>query len=225
MDREFRYEGWLREDGFMNNDDLDRKLGALERRYQDLQELMAQPQTLGDPQLLERCGREAASLSDVVEKYQAWRSVLNEIADTEGMLADGLDEEMRALAYDELEQLRRRETELQRGVQLALVPKDAMDDRDVIVTIQAGAGGDEAGLFAVDLYRMYTRYADAKRWKVELVDSHESGIGGYREVVFEVHGRGAYSRLKFEGGTHRVQRVPATESQGGLHTSTAKVAL
>ncbi len=207
----------------MNSDDLDRKLGALERRYQDLQELMAQPQTLSDPHLLQRYGREAAGLSDVVEKYQAWRGVRNEIADTEGMLADGLDEEMRALAYDELEQLRRRETELQRGVQLALVPKDAMDDRDVIVTIQAGAGGDEAGLFAADLYRMYTRYADAKRWKVELVDSNESGIGGFREVVFEVHGRGAYSRLKFEGGTHRVQRVPATESQGRIHTSTAKV--
>jgi len=207
----------------MNSEDLDRKLGTLERRYQDLQELMAQPQTLGDPQLLQRYGREAAGLADVVEKYQAWRKVRDEIVDTEGMLADGLDEEMRALAYDELEQLRRREIELQRGVQLALVPKDAMDDRDVIVTIQAGAGGDEAGLFAADLYRMYTRYADAKRWKVELVDSNESGIGGYREVVFEVHGRGAYSRLKFEGGTHRVQRVPATESQGRIHTSTAKV--
>jgi peptide chain release factor 1 len=207
----------------MNTEDLDRKLDALERRYYDVQELMAQPETLGDPQLLQRYGREAASLSDVVEKYQAWRAVRKEIADTDEMLSGGLDEEMRALAYDELEQLRKREADLQRAMQLALLPKDAMDDRDVIVTIQAGAGGDEAGLFAADLYRMYTRYADTKRWKVELVDSNESGIGGLREVVFEVHGRGAYSRLKFEGGTHRVQRVPATESQGRIHTSTAKV--
>src|SRR6185369_8523112 len=139
------------------------------------------------------------------------------------MIAEGLDEEMRSLAYDGLETLRKREAELVRAVQLALVPKDAMDDRDAIVTIQAGAGGDEAGLFAADLYRMYMRYADMKRWTVELLNSNESGIGGFREVVFEVHGRGAYSRLKFEGGTHRVQRVPATEATGRIHTSTATV--
>jgi peptide chain release factor 1 len=207
----------------MNTTDLDRKLGALETRYRELQELMAQPETLSDPSLLQRYGREVSSLEPVVQTFQSWRTVRKEIAETEGMLGDGLDEEMRALAYEELEQLRRREGELLRDVQVALIPKDAMDDRDVIVTIQAGAGGDEAGLFAADLYRMYTRYADNKRWKVELIDSNESGIGGFREVVFEVHGRGAYSRLKFEGGTHRVQRVPATESQGRIHTSTAKV--
>jgi peptide chain release factor 1 len=207
----------------MNSEDLDRKLTALEARYADLQQILAQPETLSDPQLLQRYGRESASLADVVEQYQAWRAVRREIADTEEMLRDGLDEEMRALAYDELEQLRAREAVLQKAVQVALLPKDAMDDRDVIVTIQAGAGGDEAGLFAADLYRMYTRFADAKRWKIELVDANESGIGGFREVVFEVHGKGAYSRLKFEGGTHRVQRVPATESQGRIHTSTAKV--
>jgi peptide chain release factor 1 len=207
----------------MNVTDLDRKLAALEQRYGELHELLAQPETLSDPALLQRYGRESASLEDVVQTYRAWRAVRQEIADTEEMLGEGLDDELRALAYDELEQLRRRETDLQRGVQLALLPKDAMDDRDVIVTIQAGAGGDEAGLFAADLYRMYTRYADGKRWTVEEVNANESGVGGYREVVFEVRGRGAYSRLKFEGGTHRVQRVPATESQGRIHTSTAKV--
>jgi peptide chain release factor 1 len=212
-----------RSDEAMNTADLDQKLSALEARYNELQHLLGQPETLSDPTLLQRYGRESASLGEVVETFQAWRAVRREIADTEEMIGGGLDEEMRALAYDELEQLRRREAELLRAVQLALVPKDAMDDRDVIVTIQAGAGGDEAGLFAADLFRMYTRYADGKRWHVEVLNSNESGIGGFREVVFEVHGRGAYSRLKFEGGTHRVQRVPATESQGRIHTSTAKV--
>jgi peptide chain release factor 1 len=122
-----------------------------------------------------------------------------------------------------MEQLREREQALYRDLQIALLPKDIMDERDAIVTIQAGAGGDEAGLFAADLYRMYMRYADSKRWNVELMDSNESGIGGFKEVVFEVHGKGAYSRMKYEGRTHRVQRVPATESQGRIHTSTAKV--
>ena len=184
---------------------------------------MAQPETLSDPQLVQRYGREASSLADVVQTYQAWRAVRKEIVDTQEMLSDGLDEEMRALAYEELEQLKAREQDLQRAVQVALLPKDTMDERDVIFTIQAGAGGDEAGLFAADLFRMYTRYADTKRWRVEVLDSNESGVGGYRDVVFEVHGKGVYSRLKFEGGTHRVQRVPATESQGRIHTSTAKV--
>ena len=207
----------------MNETDLERKLSTLEQRYQELNAIMAQPETLADPALLQRYGREHASIEEVVSQYRAWRAVRQEIASTEQMIAEGLDEEMRALAYDELETLKKREGELVRAVQLALVPKDAMDDRDAIVTVQAGAGGDEAGLFAADLYRMYMRYVDMKRWTVELLNSNESGIGGFREVVFEVHGRGAYSRLKFEGGTHRVQRVPATEAQGRIHTSTAKV--
>lgn len=208
----------------MNNTmDLDRKLNALVGRYQELNELMAQPETTSDPALLQRYGREYASLSDVVQTHQSLGALRQEIADTEQMLGEGLDDEMRALAYEELERLRAREGEMMRAVQVALLPKDIMDDRNAIVTVQAGAGGDEAGLFAADLVRMYMRYADAKRWTVEMLDSNESGIGGYREAVFEVRGRGAYARLKFEGGTHRVQRVPATESQGRIHTSTAKV--
>jgi peptide chain release factor 1 len=207
----------------MNTDMLDRKLRGLEARYEELNTLMASPETASDPASLQRYGREYASLTDVVQSYRALQEVRKQIAGTEQMLGDGLDEEMRALAYDELEQLRARDAALYRDLQLALLPKDAMDERDAIVTIQAGAGGDEASLFAADLYRMYMRYADAKRWSVELLDSNESGIGGFKEVVFEVHGKGAYSRLKYEGGTHRVQRVPATESQGRIHTSTAKV--
>ncbi|HET9981581.1 MAG TPA: peptide chain release factor 1, partial [Ktedonobacterales bacterium] len=130
---------------------------------------------------------------------------------------------LRELARDEQEQLRAREERLLADIKVALLPKDIMDERNAIVTIQAGAGGDEAGLFAADLFRMYTRYADRHRWGVEVLDTNESGIGGFKEVVFEVRGRGAYSRLKYEGGTHRVQRVPTTEAQGRIHTSTAKV--
>ena len=203
--------------------DLDRKLDALEARYEELNTLMASPDVATDATLLQRYGREHASLSDVVGKYRALKEIRQERDDTERMLADGLDEELRALAREEMDHLRRREEDLLASVKLALLPKDIMDDRNAIMTIQAGAGGDEAGLFAADLYRMYTRYADAKRWTVEVLDANESGIGGYKEVVMEVRGRGAYARLKYEGGTHRVQRVPATESQGRIHTSTAKV--
>ena len=207
----------------MNMDNLDRKLKALEKRYEELQRIMADPATASDPALLQRYGREYASISNVVETYRARQQVRRQLGETEVMLGDGLDDEMRALVYEEMEQLRAREAELTNEVQVALLPRDIMDDRNAIVTIQAGAGGDEAGLFAADLFRMYLRYADAKRWTVEVMDENESGVGGYKEVVFEVRGRGAYARMKYEGGTHRVQRVPTTESQGRIHTSTAKV--
>ena len=207
----------------MRTSDLDKKLAAIETRYDELNSLMAMPETLGDPALVQRYGREYSSLADVVQHYRSLQEVRKQLADTEAMLGDGLDEEMKALAQDELGQLRQREEQLLRDLQIALLPKDIMDERNAIVTIQAGAGGDEAGLFAADLYRMYLRYADARRWNVEVMDENESGIGGIKEVVFEVRGKGAYSRLKYEGGTHRVQRVPTTESQGRIHTSTAKV--
>lgn len=202
---------------------IDRKLATLENRHQELETLMAQPETASDPSLLEKYGREYAGLNEVVGLYQQLRRTREQIADTELMLEDGLDPELKELAHDELGALRAREEEQTQAIRLSLLPKDIMDDRDAIVTIQAGAGGDEAGLFAADLYRMYMRYADTWRWQVELLDDNESGIGGYKEVVMEVHGKGAYARLKYEGGTHRVQRVPATESQGRIHTSTVKV--
>ncbi|HEU5438459.1 MAG TPA: peptide chain release factor 1 [Ktedonobacterales bacterium] len=203
---------------------LDAKLDALARRYDELSHLMTLPETAADPSLLERYGRELSELTPVVNAYRALQDVRKQLGETTQMLDEGgLDPELREMARDELEQLRAREERLLADIKVALLPKDIMDERDAIVTIQAGAGGDEAGLFAADLFRMYTRYADTHRWNVEVLDSNESGIGGFKEVVFEVHGRGAYSRLKFEGGTHRVQRVPATESQGRIHTSTAKV--
>jgi peptide chain release factor 1 len=207
----------------MNENVLDKKLEAMERRYEELNHLMALPETAADPTLLQRYGREIAGLTDVVQAYKDLTSVRRHLADTEAMLSGGLDDDLRALAQEELASLRARKDDLLHDIQVALLPKDSMDERDAIVTIQAGAGGDEAALFAADLYRMYTRYADTRRWAVEVLDANESGIGGYKDIVFEVHGRGAYSRLKFEGGTHRVQRVPTTESQGRIHTSTAKV--
>ncbi|MFI5273166.1 MAG: peptide chain release factor 1 [Ktedonobacterales bacterium] len=202
---------------------IDGKLAALARRYDELNHLMAQPETAADPAALQRYGREHAELTPVVNAYRALLDVRKQLAETSALLDGSLDAEMRELARDEVEHLRAREEQLLADIKVALLPKDAMDDRNAIVTIQAGAGGDEAGLFAADLFRMYMRYADAHRWHVEVLDSNESGIGGFKEVVFEVRGRGAYSRLKFEGGTHRVQRVPQTETQGRIHTSTAKV--
>lgn len=184
---------------------------------------MAQPETASDPALLQKYGREYASLNEVVGLFQQLQKTRAQIEDTERMMEDGLDPEMKELAFQELTTLRGQEDEQSQALRVALLPKDIMDDRDAIITIQAGAGGDEAGLFAADLFRMYTRYADGRRWQVEVLDENESGIGGFKEVVFEVHGKGAYARLKYEGGTHRVQRVPATESQGRIHTSTVKV--
>jgi peptide chain release factor 1 len=207
----------------MKTADLDQKLAAIEARYEEINHLMAQPETASDPALLQRYGREYSSLNEVVQAYKSLQQVRRQLVETEQMLGDGLDDELRDLAREEVAALRAREELLLKDIQVALLPKDIMDERDAIVTIQAGAGGDEAGLFAADLFRMYTRYADGKRWSVEVLDANESGIGGFRDVVFEVRGRGAYARLKFEGGTHRVQRVPTTESQGRIHTSTAKV--
>jgi len=203
--------------------DLDEKLKTLETRFEELNHLMAQPDTASDPALLQRYGREYAGLNEVVRSYKALQEVRQQTTDIERMLADGLDEEMRALAREELDDLRAQEARLLEEIQVALLPRDLMDDRNAIVTIQGGAGGDEAAIFAADLFRMYTRYADSHRWNVEILDSNGSAVGGFKEVVFEVRGRGAYARLKFEGGTHRVQRVPTTESQGRIHTSTAKV--
>lgn len=207
----------------MNATNMDKKLSTLESRHKELETLMADPATSTDPELLQRYGREYASLNEVVALYQDVQKTRAQIADTEGMISDGLDADMKDMAQEELTELRAQEEQQTQALRLALLPKDIMDDRDAIVTIQAGAGGDEAGLFAADLFRMYTRYADRHHWQVEVLDTNESGIGGYKEVVMEVHGKGAYSRLKYEGGTHRVQRVPATESQGRIHTSTAKV--
>ncbi len=205
------------------SDPLLDRLTNFEKRYEELNSLMVQPDVIADPNLLERYGREYATLSPIVEKYRVLKETQRQRHDTEEMLGNGIDDELRVLAREEMDRLRKQEDRLLEELKVALRPKNVMDERNVIVTIQAGAGGDEAGLFAADLFRMYSRYAEDKHWNLEVLDSNESGIGGFKEIVFEVRGKGVYSRLKYEGGTHRVQRVPVTESSGRIHTSTTKV--
>jgi peptide chain release factor 1 len=199
------------------------KVGRIEARYDELTELLSQPDVASNPALLERYGREQASLAEIVAAYREMKQVAAEIADTELMLADGLDDEMQELARDELRTLRAREAQIGERLKLSLIPEDPNDEKDVIVEIRAGTGGDEAGLFAAALFRMYSRYAERRRWPIEMLNSNENAAGGFKEAIFEIHGRGAYSRMKFESGVHRVQRVPETEAQGRIHTSTATV--
>ncbi|HEY1353222.1 MAG TPA: peptide chain release factor 1 [Ktedonobacteraceae bacterium] len=202
--------------------DLIHKLASLAQRYEELNHLMARPEVVEDISLLQRYGREHAELEEVVEKYQEIQEVERHLAQAQEMY-EGDDLEMRELAYEEMARLKDLKEQLLQKVQIALLPRDIMDEKNAIVTIQGGAGGDEAALFAGELFRMYMRYADNRRWKIEILDSNETGQGGVKDVTFVVKGKGAYSRLKYEGGTHRVQRVPVTEANGRIHTSTAKV--
>jgi len=199
------------------------KIARIEARYDELSELLSQPDVASDPELLQRYGREQSQLTEIVESYRELKAVTATLAETELMLADGLDPEMQELTREELQTLRAREEGLTERLKLSLIPPDPNDERDVIVEVRAGTGGDEAGLFASELFRMYSRYAERHRWQIELVNTNENPAGGVKEAIFEIHGRGAYSRMKFESGVHRVQRVPTTEAQGRIHTSTATV--
>ncbi len=201
------------------------KLAAVEARYEELNRLMADPQVATNPDLLRRYGQEAADLEELVQTYRRFRDVRNQLAETRTMFDDGLDGEMLTLVQEEIADLERQEAELAERLRLLLLPKDPNDEKNVIVEIRAGAGGEEAALFAADLYRMYSRYAEAQGWKTQVLSSHPTGIGGFKEIIFQVNGRGAYSRLKYESGVHRVQRVPETEASGRIHTSTATVAV
>jgi peptide chain release factor 1 len=200
------------------------RLQAAERRFEELTAEMATPEVSGDYEKLQALAKERAALEPVVTLYRDWRANEQRHEDARAMLGDN-DPEMAALAREEIDASQAQRGELETALKRALVPRDPRDERDVIVEIRAGTGGDEAALFAADLYRMYTRYADRHRWKTEVLSSNPIGVGGLKEVVFEVHGQGAYSRLKYESGVHRVQRVPATEAQGRIHTSTATVAV
>src|SRR5256712_4608952 len=202
--------------------DLMDKLASLAQRYEELNTLMAQPEVLDDIPLLQRYGREHAELEDVVNKYHEIVDNDKQINEAREMY-DSNDPEMRELVSEEIERLKARKEKLLEEVKVSLLPKDIMDEKNAIITIQAGAGGDEAALFAGELFRMYTRYAEGRRWKVEILDINETGQGGIKDITFVVKGKGAYHRLKYEGGTHRVQRVPVTEANGRIHTSTAKV--
>jgi peptide chain release factor 1 len=200
------------------------RLETTERRFEELTAEMAKPEISGDYEKLQALAKERASIESVTALYREWRDNVKAIEGARAMISES-DAELSALAKDELELLTRQREDVESRLKRALVPKDPRDDRDVIVEIRAGTGGDEAALFAANLYRMYVRYADRRGWKVEVMSTSEIGIGGMKEVVFEVRGTGAYSRLKYESGVHRVQRVPATEAQGRIHTSTATVAV
>ncbi len=202
--------------------DLMEKLASLAQRYEELNNLMAQPEVLNDLEQLQRYGREHADLEDVANKYHELLAIDKQIGEMQE-LYNSEDGEMRDMAYEEMQQFKTHKEQLLEEVKIILLPKDILDDKNAIVTIQGGAGGDEAALFAGELFRMYTRYADTKRWKVEILDINDTEQGGVKDATFVVKGKGAYSRMKYEGGTHRVQRVPATEANGRIHTSTAKV--
>ena len=205
--------------------DVVNRLDAVERRYDELNELMARPEVFADVKQLQGLARERTEIEGLVSTYRDYKGTLKGIEDTTAMLEEPMDDEMGRMVREEIEQLTAKRDRLLEEIKLALLPRDSNDDKNVIVEIRAGAGGDEAGLFAADLYRMYTRYAERMRYKVEVIDSHESGIGGFKEITFSLEGKGAYSRLKYERGVHRVQRVPATEASGRIHTSTATVAV
>ena len=199
-------------------------LARIEERFDELTATMAQPEIVSDHVKLSECARERAELEPVVTRYQEYKDVLWQIEEARELLQED-DDEMVELAQAELRELQPRAGDLAGELKHMLLPKDPRDDRNVIVEIRAGAGGDEAGLFAADLARMYKRYAENHRWKPRILSANQTGIGGYKEIVFEIVGQGAFSRFKFESGVHRVQRVPTTEASGRIHTSTATVAV
>ena len=199
------------------------KLDAIEREYEMLKEKLSDPNTFSDRERYVELGRAVSELEPVVEKYREYKKVLEGIEEARMIIEEGSDPELLELAKQELSELEERKEKVEEELKLALIPPDPNDERNVIVEIRAGTGGDEASLFAADLYRMYVRYAERKGWKVELIDAHPTDIGGFREIVFSIQGKGAYSRLKYEGGVHRVQRIPITESSGRIHTSAASV--
>ena len=198
------------------------RLKELETRFEDIERELADPSLGGRPDKLKALGKEHADLRDTVEAWRSYRRASEELEEAKQMLA-GTSGEEKAYIEEEVATQRATLKRLEEQIAEALVPKDPNDERDVIVEIRAGAGGDEAGLFAAQLYRMYSRYAETRRWKTEVLSSNESGVGGMKEIVFAIKGKGAYSRLKHEGGVHRVQRVPVTESSGRIHTSTVAV--
>jgi peptide chain release factor 1 len=201
------------------------KLAGIEARYAELEKLLADPEVALDYEKVAEYAQERAELEDVVSAYRAYKAAEEELEGARSILDEEADEELYEMARGEVERLEERLSRLEERLRQLLLPRDPRDDRNVIVEIRAGAGGDEAGLFAADLYRMYTRYAEQRGWKTDILSSHTTGVGGFKEVIFEVNGKGAYSRLKYESGVHRVQRVPITESQGRIHTSTATVAV
>jgi peptide chain release factor 1 len=198
------------------------KLKGVEDRFVELEGLLSDPKVLQDRSAFQKYAREHAEISQIVDTYRMYQRLKAELDDALEMLRDG-DPEIKHMAKEEVERLNARKTALEEELQQLLIPKDPLDDKNVLLEIRAGTGGDEAGLFAGDLYKMYTRYAEARHWVIEVMDVHTTGVGGLKEIIVLVKGKGAYSRLKYESGTHRVQRVPTTETQGRIHTSAVDI--
>ncbi|HDR6309328.1 MULTISPECIES: peptide chain release factor 1 [Bacillus] len=203
---------------------LDR-LQAVENRYEKLNELLSDPEVISDTNKLREYSKEQSDIQETVEVYREYKDVREQLKDAKAMLEDKLDAEMREMVKEEVSELESQDKTLSERLKILLVPKDPNDDKNVIVEVRGAAGGDEAALFAGDLYRMYSRYAEVQGWKTEIIEASYTELGGYKEIIFMINGKGAFAKLKFENGAHRVQRVPETESGGRIHTSTATVAV
>jgi len=200
------------------------KLKAIEERYEELTMLLSDPLVLSKLSELLKYSKEQSELQPLVDKIREYRKLLSDIEEAEELLKGG-DGDLRSLAQEELDALREKEPKIEEELTIMLLPKDPRDEKNVILEIRAGTGGEEAALFAANLFKMYMKYAERKRWKVEMIDMNSTGLGGIKEVIASIQGKSAYSRLKYEGGVHRVQRVPVTEASGRIHTSTATVAV
>jgi len=201
------------------------KLEDILVRYHEIEEELSNPSIVNDQYRFKNLRKELSDLSDITEKYKEYKATQTSLAESIAMLEEENDEEMREMAKEEMNSCKQNITKIEEELKVLLLPKDPNDEKNVIVEIRGGAGGDEAALFAAELYRMYVMYAERNRWKIDMMNMNENGIGGFKEVVFMINGKGAYSKLKYESGVHRVQRVPVTESGGRIHTSTATVAI
>ena len=202
------------------------KLSFIEERYNELSEQVSDPAVIADQDKFRKLCKEQSDITPIVEKYREYKKYMQDMEDSEAILSDSsMDKELREMAEEELVECKKALEKINEELKILLLPKDPNDDKNVIVEIRGGAGGDEAALFAGDLFRMYSMYAEANRWKVDIMNSNATELGGYKEISFSIEGQGAYSRLKFESGVHRVQRIPSTESGGRIHTSTVTVAV
>jgi peptide chain release factor 1 len=201
------------------------KLNALERKFNELTVLMADPAIIGDQAAYQKHAKAYRDLSSIIEKFREYKNILSGIEDAKALSLSESDPEMRKMVDEELSSLQAREKECQQELQFLLMPKDPNDDKNVLLEIRAGTGGNEASLFAAELFRMYTRYTERIGWRVEIMEAHESEVGGFKEIIAMIEGNRAYSKLKYESGTHRVQRVPSTEANGRVHTSAVTVAV
>jgi peptide chain release factor 1 len=201
------------------------RLEGLARRFQELEERLGDPEVIRNQDEYQKLRKEHAELTPLIETFQRYRQVTRELADSQGLLKEETDEELKALAREEIQSLKEQAARLEEEMRLLLLPKDPNDEKNVLLEIRAGTGGEEAALFAADLFRMYSRLAERRRWKVEVLSHSPTGIGGFKEIIASIAGDRVYSRLKYESGVHRVQRVPVTESQGRIHTSAVTVAI